>query len=442
MRWMLFAVISLAVVGVAFAEDWTTTDGKTYKNVKVVKVEDDAVTILDEDGGALVPLSTLPPALQQKFHYDPVKAAAAAAQRQSEDDASTQAVATQEAQEKAQEADREKKLQAAMTAAQSGSTTPAPAPSSSSSSISSSPPPSSSTTPSRPSTSGGGGSNESSASANGGQFSLNNKGLVDVTQDTAHQQVNPNWKLVWSDEFDGPDIDKSKWNFNIDGKGEGNGELEYYSDSSKNAHIEDGMLHITAIKGDDGHKFTSVRMDTKGKFYWKYGRFEARIKMPQGKGCWPAFWLMPEDSKYGGWASSGELDIVEMVGGQMKEGDGDSINWGTIHYGDKWPHNVHTGDHIVASDKLSADFHTYAVEWEPGIIRWYFDGNLYEEQVKWYTKAAPFPAPFDQNFYVILNFAVGGAWPGKPDDSTTFPQDMVIDYVRVYQPPEWSAASN
>ncbi len=280
-------------------------------------------------------------------------------------------------------------------------------------------------------------------SANGGQFSLNNKGLVDVSSDSAHQGYNQSWKLVWSDEFDGPEIDKSKWTYEIDGKGEGNGEKESYSDSPKNSHIEDGMLHITAIKGDAGHAFTSARMTTKGKFYWKYGRFEARIKLPQGKGMWPAFWLMPEDSKYGGWASSGELDIMEMVGGPVQGMDGDSVTWGTIHYGDKWPKNVHTGDHLInPSGKLSDDFHTYAVEWEPGTIRWYFDDKLYEEQQKWYTKAGPFPAPFDQNFYIIFNLAVGGAWPGPPGDSTHFPQDMVVDYVRVYQPADAATASS
>ena len=177
------------------------------------------------------------------------------------------------------------------------------------------------------------------------------------------------------------------------------------------------------------HKFTSARMTTKGKFNWKYGRFEARIKMPTGKGVWPAFWLMPEDSVYGGWASSGEIDIVEEIG------DKPNTAYGTIHYGDKWPHNTHTGDKFVLpSGNLSDDFHVYAVEWEEGVIRWYIDGNLYETQTKWYTKAAPFPAPFDQKFFIILNFAVGGAWPGNPSPDTSFPQSMDVDYVRVYQP--------
>jgi len=262
------------------------------------------------------------------------------------------------------------------------------------------------------------------------QFSLNKGDAGNAA--AGHEHPNPNWKQVWSDEFDGTDIDKSKWTFEIDGKGGGNGEMEYYTDSPENAHIDNGHLIITALKNRDDKKrpFSSARMNTKGKFNWKYGRFEARIKVPTGKGVWPAFWMMPEDSVYGGWASSGELDIMEEVG------DKPGTTFGTIHYGDKWPHNTHTGDKYTLPDdaKLSDDWHIYSVEWEEGVIRWYFDNNLYETQTKWYTKAAPFPAPFDQNFYIVLNFAVGGAWPGKPSPDTPFPQTMDVDYVRVYQP--------
>jgi beta-glucanase (GH16 family) len=266
----------------------------------------------------------------------------------------------------------------------------------------------------------------------GSQFSLN-KGTP-AADDAAHQKVNPTWKLVWSDEFDEDSIDKSKWNFEIDGKGGGNGEEEYYTDLRENAHIDNGHLLITAIKDGldaDGkkHKFTSARMTTKGKFSWKYGGFEARIKMPTGRGVWPAFWMMPEDAVYGGWASSGELDIVEEVG------DKPSTAFGTIHYGGSWPANVHTGDKFtLPSGTLADDWHVYAVEWEQGVIRWYIDGQLYQTQTQWYTKAAPFPAPFDQKFFIIFNFAVGGAWPGRPSPDTPFPQTMDVDYVRVYQP--------
>ena len=402
MRLLFFVFVPAFFFTNLRAEDWTTSDGKTYKAITVVKVEDDAVTILDEDGGALVPLAVLPADLQQKYHYDAAKAKIAAEKRAAAAEASTQAI------------DDQKKAEAVQSAQ------PKPVV------VAQNPPPApvaNSTTSAAPITIPGPG---------GSQFSLN-KGNPGADS-AAHQKVNPNWKLVWSDEFDGENIDKSKWNFEIDGKGGGNGEEEYYTDKRENAHLDNGHLIITAIKDGtdvDGkkHKFTSARMTTKGKFSWKYGRFEARIKLPTGRGVWPAFWMMPEDTVYGGWASSGELDILEEVG------DKPSTAFGTIHYGGSWPANVHTGDkYTLPSGLLSDDWHVYAVEWEEGVIRWYFDGQLYQTQTQWYTKAAPFPAPFDQKFFIIFNFAVGGAWPGRPSPDTKFPQSMDIDYVRVYQP--------
>ena len=258
--------------------------------------------------------------------------------------------------------------------------------------------------------------------------------LKQGTSDSSAPQsgtIHKDWKLVWSDEFDGPGIDKSKWGFEVNGEGGGNGELQYYTDSPKNAHVADGNLYITAIKEDyKGKHYTSARMTTHGKFSVLYGRIEARIKFPTGKGFWPAFWMMPEDSTYGGWARSGEIDIAEVIG------DKPSTLFGTIHYGDKWPKNTHTGDKIMLSNgDFGSDFHVIAIEWEKGEMRWYLDDKLYQTQTKWYTASgAPFPAPFDQKFHIILNVAVGGAWPGPPAKSTVFPQSMVVDYVRVYQP--------
>jgi beta-glucanase (GH16 family) len=409
---LLFVSLPLAI-----ADDWTTTDGKSYHDVHVVKVDADAVTILDSDGGALVPLAALPADLQQHFHYDPAKAKAAAEQRQADDAATAQAIAAQQ--------------KAAATPPPAPVPPPAPAPAPVLV-AQASPPPAAPAQPPTATTDTPAPASTSTPPPASAQFTLN-KGTAGNAA-AGHEHPNPNWKMVWSDEFDEPTIDSSKWTFEIDGKGGGNGEQEYYTDKSENAHIEDGHLIITAIKdGTDAdgkkHKFTSARMNTKGKGFWKYGRFEARIKVPTGRGVWPAFWMMPEDSTYGGWASSGELDIMEEVG------DKPSTAFGTIHYGDKWPHNVHTGDKYELPDaKLSDDWHIYSVEWENGVIRWYFDNNLYETQTQWYTKAAPFPAPFDQNFYIVLNFAVGGAWPGKPSPDTPFPQKMDVDYVRVYQP--------
>lgn len=246
--------------------------------------------------------------------------------------------------------------------------------------------------------------------------------------------VDAKWKLVWADEFNGTALDSSKWQFEVNGKGGGNGEMQYYTDRPANLHLTNGHMVISANKenyqGPDGKKsYTSARITSKGKGDWKYGRFEARIKMPKGKGMWPAFWMMPTDSVYGTWAQSGELDIAEVIG------DKPNIVYGTLHYGGKWPKNVHSGDkYILPGGDFSDDFHVFTIEWKEGEIRWLVDGHLYQTQISWKTAAAPFPAPFDQKFYFIFNVAVGGSWPGKPNESTTFPQTMEVDWVRAYEP--------
>jgi beta-glucanase (GH16 family) len=248
------------------------------------------------------------------------------------------------------------------------------------------------------------------------------------------QTVHKDWKLVWADEFNGPSLDTSKWSFELNGNGGGNNELQYYTDRPENAHVGNGRLFITARKekfrGPDGtREYTSARLVTKGKGDWRYGRFEARIKFPKGRGYWPAFWMMPTENVYGGWARSGEIDIVELIG------DKPDTLYGTLHYGDQWPRNAQSGDKFVlSSGNFSDDFHVIALEWEQREIRWYVDGKLCQAQSRWYSTAAPYPAPFDQKFFIILNVAVGGAWPGPPVPDTQFPQSMEVDYVRVYQP--------
>jgi len=405
---MLFGSLLLLQVR---GEDWTTTDGKTYRGIKVVKVEDDAVTILDKDGGARVSLMVLSPDLQRRFHYDAAKAAVAAAKREQDE----QAVAEARKVEQAQKAIPPATAPSPVVAVASATQTPVVA---SSTPLSASAPTIPSATP--------------APVAPISQFTVNPG--TPAAPGTANTGVNTSWKLVWSDEFDGDKIDSSKWGFEVNGDGGGNGEMQYYTDRPSNAHVENGHLIITARKEDfrgpdnKSKHYTSARMNTKGKFSWKYGRFEARIKMPKGKGIWPAFWMMPQDSVYGGWARSGELDIVEVIGHQP------NIAYGTLHYGDSWPHNTHTGDKFtLPSGDFSEDFHVFAVEWEEGVVRWYIDGQLYETQTKWYTNGGKFPAPFDQNFFIIFNLAVGGAWPGPPSAQTVFPQTMDVDYVRVYQ---------
>jgi beta-glucanase (GH16 family) len=269
------------------------------------------------------------------------------------------------------------------------------------------------------------------------------------------------WKLSWSDEFDGKEIDRTKWDFDLgngfydyDGNqwipGWGNEELQYYTRDAENAFVKDGFLHIRAVKESrDGFGYTSARLKTKKRdgttlFAQKYGRFEFRAKLPTGKGVWPALWLLPADEKYGGWASSGEIDVVESKGHEPNK------VLGTIHFGGKWPANAEASKtYDLPGNGGIADFHVYAVEWEPGEIRWSVDDKVYSTQTFWWSSSKteggkgarparagdlnPWPAPFDQPFTIVMNVAIGGRFPGKPDKSTTFPVEMVIDYVRVYE---------
>ncbi len=270
----------------------------------------------------------------------------------------------------------------------------------------------------------------------------------------------PKWKLTWSDEFDGKELDRTKWDFDIGNgfytadktfiSGWGNNELEYYTAEPKNVFLKDGMLHIQAVK--EKYKdcdYTSARLKTRkadgsSLFSQKYGKFEFRAKMPTGKGVWPAIWMLPQKEEYGGWAASGEIDILEAKGHEPTK------VLGTLHFGSRWPANTHISKDYVLPDKGTiADFHVYTLEWEPGEIRWYVDDHLYSTQSFWWssgkmdgnkggkpTKEAdlnPWPAPFDQPFYLVMNVAVGGNFPGKPDKTTMFPTEMVVDYVRVYE---------
>ncbi len=236
------------------------------------------------------------------------------------------------------------------------------------------------------------------------------------------------YKLVWSDEFNGTVLDTSKWSYQI-GNGSGgwgNNEKEYYR--SENAVVDSGYLTIIAKKENyNGFNYTSARIRTIHKGDWKYGKFEIRAKMPIGQGMWPAFWMMPTDNVYGGWAASGEIDIMEYLGNDT------TTVYGTLHYGGAWPNNVHSGQSYTLNSGFYSSFHTYTLIWEEGKIQWLVDDHLYQTQTSWYTSNGSFPAPFDQKFHILLNLAVGGNWPGYPDTSTKFPQKYVIDYVRVYQ---------
>lgn len=235
------------------------------------------------------------------------------------------------------------------------------------------------------------------------------------------------YELVWSDEFNESRIDTSKWTFEQGNgyNGWGNHELEYYTDRNENASIQDGDLVITARKENyKNRRYTSARMKTAFKGDWKYGKVEARIKLPAGQGMWPAFWMMPTDNVYGGWPKSGEIDIMEMIGRDP------STVYGTVHYGDH-THHYKGGKFTLSKGILHDTFHTYAIEWQPGKIQWLFDKKPYFQVTP--DSLKPDSWPFKQRFYIILNLAVGGDWPGNPDSTTVFPQKMIIDYVRVYQ---------
>jgi beta-glucanase (GH16 family) len=244
------------------------------------------------------------------------------------------------------------------------------------------------------------------------------------------------WTLAWSDEFSAPDgssPDPTKWTYDLGGKGWGNHELESYTNRPENAHIERGYLVITAKKetftGADGiaRDYTSARLKTQGHFAQTYGRFESRIKIPEGQGMWPAFWMLGEDISPAGWPKCGEIDIMENVGKEPR-----AIH-GSLHGpGTSGPTSDLTSTfQLPAGQNFAGDFHLYAVEWEPDIVRFYVDSDLYAT-----FHSSDWPAGgkwvFDHPFFVILNVAVGGDWPGPPDSSTRFSQSMLVDYVRVY----------
>jgi len=236
--------------------------------------------------------------------------------------------------------------------------------------------------------------------------------------------------LIWSDEFDGAQLDPEVW-FYESGDGTqygipfpawGNNELEYYLPD--NVQLANGALQITARRESAaGYNFTSGRINTQDRFAFKYGRIEASIKFPSGQGLWPAFWMLPQDSPYGVWPASGEIDIVEAIN---LDGTGGNEIFSTIHFGDS------AETRYTPSFDVTDDFHTYAFEWDEFEMRWYVDGTLYKVENFWSSTAAPYPAPFDQPFHILFNLAVGGNFPGSPNGSTPLPATLEVDWVRVY----------
>ena len=258
--------------------------------------------------------------------------------------------------------------------------------------------------------------------------------LIAGTAATAQQ-------LVWSDEFSGTNLGAA-WEPMIgDGTnyglpaGWGNDELQYYTDRPENLYVADGVLHIRAnAESYQGYSYTSARIRTKNKADFTYGRIEASIKMPTSKGMWPAFWLLPSDDTYGTWAASGEIDVVEFMVRAIPD---QSIH--SIHYGDVWPGNTFKSFYYSegkgpSKKDFSSSFNVFALEWDDTVpeMRWYVNGVLAGQTSDWWSSGGAYPAPFDQRFHLLLNLAVGGAAP-DPDGSTVWPQEMQVDWVRVYE---------
>ena len=238
------------------------------------------------------------------------------------------------------------------------------------------------------------------------------------------------WSIAWQDEFDGTELDLKNWTFDIGGNGWGNAEWEAYTDQPENVRLENGMLVIEAREDPTlpaGRPYSSARIKTQGLHAWQYGRIEARIKLPYGQGIWPAFWMLGENFNKVGWPAAGEIDILEFVGKEPNR------IYATVHApGYSGGSEGATSNLVVPTDTLKNDFHVYAIEWEENEIRWYFDDQQY-------FKLTPEDVPdawiFDHPFFIIINLAVGGRWPGYPDETTVFPQFLYVDYVRVYQKP-------
>jgi beta-glucanase (GH16 family) len=277
------------------------------------------------------------------------------------------------------------------------------------------------------------------------------------------------WTLVWSDEFDGDRLDPAKWSHDVDCWGGGNAERQCYTDRPANSRVSGGLLLIEAHAGEtrgpalpvhlrttpeDAARtvtlpFSSARLTTRGKAEWRYGRIEVRARLPGGQGSWPAIWMLPTVDHYGGWAGSGEIDIMEAVNlgvpcetCPLKR---ENRVLGTLHFGGAWPANVHKGSETELPPS-SDGFHVFGILWQPGRIDWTIDGKVHASQTPadWQTgvsapDAGP-DAPFDRPFHLILNLAIGGGLPEGRNaggvDRKGFPRRMEVDWVRVWQASE------
>lgn len=247
-----------------------------------------------------------------------------------------------------------------------------------------------------------------------------NKASKNETAETTPDADSSAYLLIWSDEFNGNTADTTNWVYDIGGEGWGNHEQEYYQRA--NATVADGNLVITGKKEDAGaNHYTSARMKTKGKREFLYGKIEARIKIPAGQGLWPAFWMLGANIDLVDWPACGEIDIMEHI-------NTDSLLFGTPH----WDNNGHVmrGDTILSAP---SDYHLYAIEWDSYAIRWYLDEKQYHELD--ISNNVNSTDEFHKPFFILLNLAIGGDWPGQTIDDSKIPARMYVDYVRVYKKP-------
>lgn len=237
------------------------------------------------------------------------------------------------------------------------------------------------------------------------------------------------YNLVWQDEFNGNSLDTEVWQFEIgDGCpnlcGWGNNELEYYR--TANTTVADDVLTIEAREEFfGGRNYTSSRLITRGKKSFQYGRIDIRALLPEGKGLWPALWMLGENINTVGWPKCGEIDIMEMIGGN----GGENTVYGTVHWDNVGSHASYGQSYTTTSDPFNEAYHVFSIIWDESFIRWYVDDQLYNE----ISITGPELSEFHQPFFFIFNVAVGGNWPGNPDATTKFPQRMKVDYIRVFQ---------